>query len=93
MPDYQLLETKMKCVVSELSGQLKDSQELREVHDLIDKHGEYGEAYLLLCFLIKQEATMLTPKVYEEIVRIGELMQIEEKPWLEIVTQQTKSTG
>ena|SRR5437660_4556721 len=84
MRDYQSLENKLRAVVNDLAGELKDDKRLRDIYELIGQHGEYGEAYRLLCYVIAEKQLAIPADMYQEFVELGGQMDLEDKPWLSL---------
>jgi hypothetical protein len=79
MYDYELLERKLLSIVSSFENILP----LGEVKELI-YYTEYGEAYDLLCAILRQENVSISQDTYAQIVELGQLMELEESVWLKL---------
>jgi hypothetical protein len=84
--DYKSLEHKLTVAVNHFAEQLKDDERLRDIYELIEQHGEYGEAYRLLCYLIDVKQVAISPAMYRELGELGAQMGMEDKPWLPLAT-------
>jgi len=84
MYDYKLLEHDLTSVANYFSERHKDDERFDEVLQLIAEHGEYGEAYHLLCYLVEEKGLLFPHDLYQRIVRLGEQMGLQEQSWLSL---------
>ena len=77
--NYELLENGLRSIVARYKGQLK-AEYLKDVTDFIDV-GEYGEAFDLLCSVIRNAQQRVPGDVYEMLTTLGREMQLDEKLW------------
>lgn len=75
MYDYATLEKKLKEVISHVGARIKP-QEIDEINELIEQHGEYGVAYDLLCHRIGEDQIPITPAIYQIMVDLAEQMKL-----------------
>ena len=81
MHNYKSLEKKLTSVTNYFAERADDTR-LQDVKELIEQHGEYGEAYHLLSYLIVENQLPIPKDVYEAIIELGKQMEMEEQSWL-----------
>lgn len=79
MHDYESLEKKLRIVLSYFATKL-DGKVVDQIREFVD-HGEYGEAYELLCHVAASENQPIAPNIYEMIVELGQQMKLSNDVW------------
>ncbi|HYX31288.1 MAG TPA: hypothetical protein VE863_22325 [Pyrinomonadaceae bacterium] len=82
MHDYKSIEKNLTSLTNYFAEHALHDGRFQEVRELIEQHGEYGEAYHLLCYLIMQNQLTIPNDIYQTIVELGKQMEVDETAWL-----------
>lgn len=82
MYDYKLLEKRLEDLTAYFADKLPE-QNLSDIKEYI-YHGEYGLAYEVLCYAIVELNQKVNPDTYENIVNLGQSMNIDKNIWIQI---------
>jgi len=80
--DYKSLEEKLRTVVSYFADKL-NGEAVEQIKEFIE-HGEYGEAYELLCHVVASAKQQIPADVYEIIMELGRQMELPNEIWEKI---------